>query len=65
MYRAAVPVTYGAAMEVPVMTIVAVSEAKLALVMLTPGACKSTQLPLHHTVLELSTKEQSLPVSHC
>lgn len=47
MYSAATPAACGADMDVPVMTADAVSEARPALKMSTPGACSVVQLPLH------------------
>ena len=48
MYKAAVPATCGVAIEVPVMSIDAVSESNEALSTSTPGACTDTQGPLQH-----------------
>ena len=50
MYRAAAPATWGVAIEVPVMTMDAVSEVKLALRTSTPGACTATHGPLQWQV---------------
>ena len=48
MYKAAVPATCGVAIEVPVMSIDAVSDSNEALSTSTPGACTDTQGPLQH-----------------
>src|SRR4051812_44438560 len=43
--RAAAPVVWGVAIEVPLMMLVAVADVYQSLVMLSPGANQSTQLP--------------------
>ena len=47
MYSAVTPAACGVDMDVPVMTADAVSEARPALRMSTPGACTVVQFPLH------------------
>jgi hypothetical protein len=63
-YSAATPETKGAAIDVPVLGLLLVSEVMIALTMFTPGAWMSKQGPLSHQSTLTSQQQEAVKTAN-